>query len=60
MPVIVAVYHLGALQRTTEADLSRERSAVEAHMKYVAELASKKILYPITIRGLLAIISEQQ
>ena len=66
--VIVAVYHLGALQQTTrgnqiarsEAELEAERNLLELHFKTVAELADSKILYPITLRDLLAIIAAQQ
>ncbi len=62
MPVIVAVYHLGALQQTagSEADINKQREALEEHFKNVAELASRKIVYPITLRALLEIMSEQQ
>lgn len=68
MAVIVAVYHLGALQQTTrgnqiarsEAELEAERNLLELHFKTVAELADSKILYPITLRDLLAIIAAQQ
>jgi hypothetical protein len=68
MPVIVAVYHLGSLQRTkraleegterSEPDLQAERDALEQHFRTVAELTAAKILYPITLRELLGIISE--
>ena len=70
MPVIVAVYHLGGLQQTThasadgtqrtEAELQTERQTLEQHFKTVAELTAAKVLYPITLRKLLEIISAQQ
>jgi hypothetical protein len=70
MPVIVAVYHLGGLQQTkhasadgtqrTEAELQTERQTLEQHFKKVADLMTAKILYPITLRELLEIISAQQ
>jgi len=69
MAVIVSVYHLGALQPADrgssktgrpESEIQSERDALEEHFKTVAKLAEQKILYPITLRGLLAIISEQQ
>ena len=69
MAVIVAVYHLGALQnpdsasaaaRRSAAEVQAEREALEQHFKSVAELTEAKVLYPITLRDLLAIISEQQ
>ena len=62
MSVIVAVYHLGALQQTagSEADINKQREALEEHFKNVAELASRTIVYPITLRALLEIMSEQQ
>ena len=69
MVVIVVVYHLAALQRSTrapddlnrsEADLQKEREALEMHFKTVADLTAAKVLYPVTLRELLATISEQQ
>lgn len=69
MPVIVSVYHLGSLQKgqaTTEhpaksdAQLQSERDTLEKHFKTVAELAAAKVVYPITLRDLLEIISEMQ
>jgi len=70
MPVIMAVYHLGALQRAkrypneppqhSDSELQAERVALEQQFNTVAELTASKILYPITLRDLLAIISEQQ
>ena len=68
IPVIVAVYHLGALQRTkraieegtqrSDAELQAERDALEQHFRTVADLTAAKILYPITLRELLSIIPE--
>jgi hypothetical protein len=69
MAVIVAVYHLGALQNADRAsaangrsdtEIQKEREALEQNFKTVADLTAAKVLYPITLRGLLAIISEQQ
>lgn len=69
MPVIVSVYHLGSLQKAknnennppkSDAELQTERATLEKHFKTVAELAAAKVLYPITLRGLLEIISEMQ
>jgi len=69
MPVIVAVYHLGSLQKSkgdpdnpakSEAQLQTERATLENHFKTVADLAAAKIIYPITLRGLLEIILETQ
>jgi hypothetical protein len=69
MPVIVAVYHLGALQKTSsmsegtpksDAEIGAERDKLELHFKTVSELAASKVLYTITLRELLAILSEQQ
>jgi hypothetical protein len=69
MAVIVAVYHLGALQKTkseagnaprSDAELRAERETLEQQFKTAADLAAAKVLYPITLRELLAIISEQQ
>jgi hypothetical protein len=70
MAVIVEVYHLARLQRSkvssndsqlrSEAELQAEHGALEQHFKTVADLTAAKTLYPITLRELLAIISEQQ
>jgi hypothetical protein len=68
MAVIVSVYHLGALQKTSnqseksrsETELQIEREMLAQHFKTVADLAAARVVYPITIRQLLAIISEQQ
>lgn len=67
MAVIVAVYHLGGLQKTkralddrtqrSDAELEAEREALDLHFRRVADLTERKILYPITLRELLAIIS---
>jgi len=61
MPVIMSVYHLGSLQPEQSEGSARaqnERQVLESHFKTVADLASKKVLYPVTIRQLLAILSE--
>lgn len=69
MPVIVSVYHLGSLQRgrgttehpaKTDAQFQTERDTLEKHFKTVAELAAAKVVYPITLRDLLEILSEAQ
>ena len=69
MPVIVAVYHLGSLQKgngdtdhpaKSDAQLQTERDTLEQHFKTVADLAAAKIVYPVTLRQLLAIIAELQ
>lgn len=73
MPVIVAVYHLGSLQKTkgdsndppksppkSDAEIQAERDTLEKHFKTVADLTAAKAIYPITLRGLLEIISEIQ
>jgi hypothetical protein len=69
MPVIVSVYHLNSLQTTegypdnpakSDAQLQTERDTLERHFETVAELAAAKIIYPITLRELLEIISEMQ
>jgi hypothetical protein len=62
MPVIVAVYHLGALQGpgSDSGELQGERVALERHFKTVADLAAEKVLYPLTLRALIEIISQQQ
>ena len=74
MPVIVSVYHLGALRGPTNgsegdegehptrsnANAQRDREALERHFETVAELRAKKVLYPITLRELLPIIADQK
>lgn len=67
MPVIVSVYHLGGLQKTKhaiedgsqrpDAELESEREKLEQHFRNVSDLTAAKVLYPITLRELLAIIS---
>ena len=73
MPVIVSVYHLGALQKTNQpsddaerqavsrpqADIQKEREALERHFQRLAELRAQKIIYPITLRELLALLSQR-
>lgn len=69
MAVIVSVYHLGSLQRgpgtperpaKSEAQLQTERDTLENHFKTVAELAAAKVVYPITLRDLLEILTEMR
>jgi hypothetical protein len=67
MPVIISVYHLGGLQKTKhaiedgsqrpDAELESEREKLEQHFRNVADLTAAKVLYPITLRELLSIIS---
>jgi hypothetical protein len=73
LPVIVSVYHLGALQKTNdhydnderssapnlEADIQQQRAALERHFQLLSELRAQKILYPITLRELLTLVSRQ-
>jgi len=73
LPIIVSVYHLSALQgpatELTEAVALRPgspdsgsgdpRHALDLHFQQVAELRARKILYPVTLREALSIISEQ-
>ncbi len=68
--MILAVYHLGSLQQSQRASVDApqksdgeregERRALEQPFKTVADLAASKIVYPITLRGLPAILAEQQ
>jgi len=69
MAVIVSVYHLGSLQKgqastehpaKSDTQLQTERDTLENHFKTVAELAAAKVVYPITLRDLLEIISQMQ
>jgi hypothetical protein len=73
MPLIMSVYHLGGLQQSrieqgevlqeeTEqfnANLQKNREALQRHFQEVADLRSKKVFYPITLRKLLSIIRQQ-
>lgn len=73
LPVIVSVYHLNALQKTdarveddeqasapnSEADIQQQRAALERHFQLLDELRAQKILYPITLRELLALTARQ-
>lgn len=61
LPVIVSVYHLGSLQAESpeaSAKLQDERVALEGHLAMVAGLVAKKVVYPVTLRQMLAILSE--
>ncbi|HXG91325.1 MAG TPA: hypothetical protein VNN73_03025 [Blastocatellia bacterium] len=72
MVVIVSVFHLSALQKIdsngeqqtnrqqSSEELQKQREALARHFQTVADLVSRKILYPITLRELIAVISEQQ
>jgi hypothetical protein len=73
LPVIVSVYHLGALQKNDapsgdaeqpsaarlQAGIQQQREALERHFQLLAELRAQKIIYPITLRELLTLISRQ-
>jgi hypothetical protein len=73
LTIIVSVYHLSALQRASmesaegaaanpqsyEAEAGKARQALNRHFQQVADLRSRKILYPLTLREALSIISEQ-
>lgn len=59
LAVIVSVYHLGALQGSTGAQTRQERETLERHFQTVAELASRRVLYPVTLRELLRIVRER-
>lgn len=62
MPVIVSVYHLGTLQADSDepgGKVQDKQAALEKHFETVAELVAKKILYPVTLRQMLAILSEK-
>lgn len=72
VPVIVSVYHLGALQKIGEpadaddpspnsgqaADRQQQRAALERHFQLLSDLRAKKIIYPITLRELLTFLSQ--
>jgi hypothetical protein len=69
MPVIVSVFHLNHLQTVfisnqtpdpeqTEAKTIELRSALEDHFRTIAELRDQHVLYPITMRELIEILSE--
>ncbi|MGH9762712.1 MAG: hypothetical protein ACREAC_17965, partial [Blastocatellia bacterium] len=74
MPVILSVYHLAALQETQrasqatagsspeqlKASIQQERERLEEHFKEIADMRARKVLYPITLRQLLAEISDQR
>ncbi|HEY9231503.1 MAG TPA: hypothetical protein VIS78_05135 [Blastocatellia bacterium] len=70
LPVIVSVYHLSGLQKATgnaaeaeahaspgQDNLQQQREALERHFQLLAELRAQKIIYPITLRELLALIA---
>jgi hypothetical protein len=62
MPVIVSVYHLATLEADSDEPGGKvldNRAALEKHFETVAELVAKKILYPVTLRQMLAILSER-
>jgi len=68
MAVIVAVYSPGGASKSDSGSAAARRPAAEvkqnacsrAALQTVAELTEANVLYPITLRDLLAIISEQQ
>ena len=71
-PVIVSVYHLGALQKTagraddneqspsanTEIDIQQQRAALERHFQLLDELRAQKVIYPLTLRQLLTLLAQ--
>ena len=62
MPVIVSVYHLDSLQADSDepgGKVQDKREALEKHFETVADLVAKKILYPVTLRRMLEILSEK-
>ena len=71
IPVIVSVFHLNHLQRgyvynrdagdpeQQRAKVDETRERLEAHFREVAALRDRKVLYPVTIRELMGILSEQ-
>ena len=73
LPVIVSVYHLGALQKTNghdddeqstalnpDTDIHQQRDALERHFQLLARLRDEKIIYPITLRELLALLASDE
>jgi hypothetical protein len=68
MAVIVSVYHLNALQTVSSSDersqpqqeIQKQREELSRHFQIVSDLASRKILYPITMRELSEIINRQR
>jgi hypothetical protein len=62
MPVIVSVYHLATLQADSDeagGKVQDKRAALEKHFQTVADLVAKKVLYPVTLRRMLMILSEK-
>jgi len=60
--VIVSVYHLATLQADSDepgGKVQDKRAALEKHFQTVADLVAKKVLYPVTFRRMLAILSEK-
>ncbi|HJQ22511.1 MAG TPA: hypothetical protein VKA60_01260 [Blastocatellia bacterium] len=70
LPVIVSVYHLSGLQKTADhaaeaeaqpgpgqQSIEQQRDALERHFQLLAELRAQKIIYPITLRELLALVA---
>lgn len=72
LPVIVSVYHLGALQKTASQAqgtilsddddnrrIAEERDSLRRHFEMVSDLRARGVLYPVTMRQLLTILSTQ-
>jgi hypothetical protein len=72
LSIIVSVYHLSALQKSSiesaegvpldprsfQAEAGKASQALDHHFQQVADLRARKILYPVTFREALSIISE--
>jgi hypothetical protein len=73
LSIIVSVYHLSSLQKsgmesaegvtldpiTFQSEAGKAGQALDRHFQQVAELRARKILYPVTLREALSIISDQ-
>ena len=73
LSIIVSVYHLSGLQKSGmesaeggaldpvsfKSQTDRANRALDHHFQQVAELRARKVLYPVTLREALSIISEQ-
>jgi hypothetical protein len=73
LSIIVSVYHLSGLQKSGmesaeglsldpisfQSEAGKAGQALDHHFQQVAELRARKILYPVTLREALSIISEQ-
>src|SRR5215467_6651853 len=73
LSIIVSVYHLSGLQKSGmesaegggldpvsfKSQTDEARRALDHHFQQVADLQARRILYPVTLREALSIISEQ-